>query len=139
MVSVDGGLDCKKCHHARCHMHILGDGFHVSEALKWHCKDKTRELWHSKHINTRERKALIQEALKVMRAADEIGGPCDMRLVIVENAMVYRSCNPISEYVKAGWYDDIWFVEPITVSAIAIFVGLLTNDCTYMDLRKETI
>ena len=118
MAPTEGILACKKCHSAGCFLHILNTGFHASEALKWHSRDTTSEIWHSKHIKVRERKAQIDEAVKEMRAADETGGPCDMRLVIVENARVYPSCNPISGYVRPGWYDDAWPTELDAVSMV---------------------
>ena len=81
-------------------------------------EDTTQDIWHSKHTKVRERKVQIAEAVKEMKAADETGCPCDMRLVIVENARVYPSCNPISDYVRPGWYDDAWFTELDMVSMV---------------------
>lgn len=103
------------------------NGFHVSEALKWHAKDTTQEIWHSKHVGVRERKEQIKEAIRQMKLADETGSPCDMRMIIVENARVYRTCSPVSKHVQPGWYDDLWFTESDPVS-ILFWFSLRNNE-----------
>ena len=86
---------------------IPKSGFHAPEALEEHPRDATPDVWHSKHMKVCERKVQTVKAVKGMKAVDETGGPCDMRLGVVENARVYPSCNPISEHGGPGWYGSL--------------------------------
>ncbi|KAL5532641.1 hypothetical protein ACEPAF_4415 [Sanghuangporus sanghuang] len=147
-VPAAGAINCKKCHAARCFKHILKCGFYVADALMLHLSDGTHEAWHSKHakISKKTWAAKTVDALK----AEEMGGPCDMRVALVLYAERFTSCRPMSNKVKYGWYDTMFHLKPEKTSTSSSTVegfkgavlgedGELTQDSTEVSSDEDTV
>ncbi|KAL5511133.1 hypothetical protein ACEPAH_4348 [Sanghuangporus vaninii] len=109
-VPAAGAINCKKCHAARCFKHILKCGFYVADALMLQLSDGTHEAWHSKHAKF-SKKAWAAKTVDALEA-EEMGGPCDMRVALVLYSEKFTSRRPMSNKVKYGWYDTMFRLKP---------------------------
>ncbi|KAL5489802.1 hypothetical protein ACEPAI_4634 [Sanghuangporus weigelae] len=147
-VPAAGAINCKKCHAARCFKHILKCGSYVADALMLQLSDGTHEEWHSKHTKTSKKvwAAKTVDALK----AEEIGGPCDMRVALVLYAEKFTSCRPMCNKVKYGWYDTVFRLKPEKTSTSTSTVegfkgavlgedGELTEDSTEVSSDENSV
>ncbi|PBK78317.1 hypothetical protein ARMSODRAFT_35654 [Armillaria solidipes] len=97
-------LYCRKCHSARCYLH-LATNFHMHsvEALLLHDKDRENSSYHQRHVLLRNS---YGSKLPAFLRATENGTVPDASMRSVYNASTFDRCKPMNPtFMKLGWYD----------------------------------
>lgn len=91
-------VNCKKCHAAKCFLHILQGSVHASEALLANAVDSGSAIWHKRHQEARERTI---RPLKSLPLVHELEAP-DRRVFFARH---FSSASPLEPGMRVGFYD----------------------------------
>ncbi|KAF9642261.1 hypothetical protein BDM02DRAFT_3273532 [Thelephora ganbajun] len=91
-------VNCKKCHAAKCFLHILQGSVHASEALLANAVDSGSTIWHKRHQEARERDTLPLARLSLVHELD----PSDRRVFF---ARYFSTASPLEPGMRIGFYD----------------------------------
>ena len=91
-------VNCKKCHAAKCFLHILGGFVHASEAILASAAESGSAVWHKRHQEARARK---EHPVAFLLSV------CDLNVLErrVFFARHFSSALPLKPGMQLGFYD----------------------------------
>ncbi|KAI0064565.1 hypothetical protein BV25DRAFT_1881865 [Artomyces pyxidatus] len=99
-------LNCKRCHHSRCFVHLAGIGIHSSQAVVAHQKSTDHRYWHNLHRSLRD--SFVRNKPNILAAemsGDGFSNLMGHRLAIA--ATTFPHCQPVDILnTRHGWYDQ---------------------------------
>ncbi len=105
-VTFDNARTCEHCHSSLCYEHILQSfGIHCMELWWQDIKENPKYLkptrWHEKHMT--QMGSVEDASFSIVKPGtkDRIG----WAQYFARLAWKYQDCNPVSDYVRVGWYD----------------------------------
>ena len=91
-------VNCKKCHAAKCFLHILGGSVHASEVILASAAEPGSAVWHKRHQEARERK---EHPVTDLSSVFDL----DVQERRVFFARHFSSTSPLKPSMHLGFYD----------------------------------